>query len=460
MNRKQEFSKDLSLVADGLLLGACLWISYQLRTSGIIVFDGFLEIPPFSHSYWMMGVIIPIAPLLLDLQGFYDNPLTQRYESYFLKIGKASLWLFLILGVASIFGKLEIPSRSVLILFLSFSPLLLVLRIWVTKNLFLIPFENGKFSEPSAIVGLTEDIDNFVEGLNPSESEILQIARHFDLNTLDAETIKKNIRSFAPERVIFVSPQSSLNADLPFEFESEGLEIWVLAQNITGLGGFPTITSTGKNRALVFRRSAGDFWYSFTKRLLDIIGSLVGIVIFLPVGLLIAAAIKLTSPGPVIFRQVRNGKRGRRFTILKFRSMGVNAPELHEKLAEKNEMKGPAFKIAKDPRVTPVGEFIRRTSLDELPQLFNVLWGEMSIVGPRPLPDYETEKIETGAHRRRLSVRPGLTCLWQIRGRNAISNFDEWVQLDIEYIDNATLGLDLWIIIQTIPAVLFRKGAH
>jgi len=140
--------------------------------------------------------------------------------------------------------------------------------------------------------------------------------------------------------------------------------------------------------------------------------------------------------------------------------MVVNAPELHAKLAEQNEMKGPTFKIKKDPRVTHVGEFIRRTSLDELPQLLNVLRGDMSIVGPRPLPDYETERIEKGTHRRRLSVHPGLTCLWQIRGRSSISSFEDWVQLDIEYIDNASLLLDLWIILQTIPSVLFSKGAH
>jgi lipopolysaccharide/colanic/teichoic acid biosynthesis glycosyltransferase len=123
-------------------------------------------------------------------------------------------------------------------------------------------------------------------------------------------------------------------------------------------------------------------------------------------------------------------------------------------------MEGPVFKIDKDPRVTRFGAFLRRTSLDEIPQLLNVLRGEMSIVGPRPLPDYETERIEKSTHRRRLSVKPGLTCLWQIQGRNSIKNFDEWVQLDIEYIDRASLFLDLWIVLQTIPAVLFRRGAR
>jgi lipopolysaccharide/colanic/teichoic acid biosynthesis glycosyltransferase len=184
------------------------------------------------------------------------------------------------------------------------------------------------------------------------------------------------------------------------------------------------------------------------------------VIVFAPLCLLIAILIKATSPGPVIFSQVRSGKRGKRFTIYKFRSMVANAPELHAKLSEHNEMEGPVFKINKDPRVTRFGELLRRTSLDEIPQLFNVLRGEMSIVGPRPLPDYETELIEKSTHRRRLSVKPGLTCLWQIQGRNSIKSFDDWVQLDIEYIDRETLLLDLWIILRTIPAVLFRKGAR
>jgi hypothetical protein len=140
--------------------------------------------------------------------------------------------------------------------------------------------------------------------------------------------------------------------------------------------------------------------------------------------------------------------------------MIANAPELHAELGGRNEMEGPVFKITHDPRVTRIGALLRNTSLDEIPQLFNVLIGDMSLVGPRPLPDYETEQIEKSTHRRRLSVKPGITCFWQIRGRNSIKSFDEWVQMDIEYIERASLLLDLWIIVQTIPAVLFRRGAR
>ena len=408
----------------------------------------------------MLAVIIPITPLLLDLHGFYDNPLTQRYESLFLKMANAGFWLFLIISIISIFGRLEVPSRSVLLLFLIFSPVVLIVRIWGTRQYLIRSYKSEKFEELSVLVGNATDITEFLKGLNTAEKMTLQISRWFDLDRMDASTIRKSIRSHSADRVIFVSPDSPKNEDLPFELEAEGLEIWIIARNINTLLGTPTIQSAGQNRVLVFRNTPGDFLYRFMKRAIDVIGSLLAIIIFSPLCLAIAVAVKFTSPGPVIFKQVRNGRRGKRFTILKFRSMVANASELHSELVDKNEMQGPAFKVSNDPRVTRIGEFLRKTSLDELPQFINVLRGEMSLVGPRPLPDYETAKIEKSTHRRRLSVKPGITCLWQIRGRNSISSFEEWVQLDIEYIDSATLLLDIWIILQTIPAVLFGKGAR
>ena len=460
MNLKQEISKDLSLILDGLALGVSLWVCYFLRSAGLVQLDGVGEIPPFSQSYWILAVIIPVTPLLLDLQGFYDAPLTQRYESLFLKMANAGFWLILIISVISIFGRLEIPSRSVLLLFLVLAPLVLILRLWGTKRFLVRSYQSEKFGELSMLVGNADDITDFLKGLNTAEKMALQISRWFDLHQMNAATIKKSIRSHSADRVIFVSPDSPKNEDLPIELEAEGLEIWIIARNINGLLGTPSIQSAGRNRVLVFRTTTGDFLYRFIKRAIDIVGSLLGIIIFTPVCLVIAATIKMTSPGPVIFRQVRNGRRGKRFTILKFRSMVADASALHANLLDQNEMQGPAFKVSRDPRVTVVGEFLRKTSLDELPQFINVLRGDMSLVGPRPLPDYETAKIEKSTHRRRLSVKPGLTCLWQIRGRNSITSFEEWVQLDIEYIDTATLFLDLWIIIQTIPAVLFGKGAR
>ena len=145
--------------------------------------------------------------------------------------------------------------------------------------------------------------------------------------------------------------------------------------------------------------------------------------------------------------------------MYKFRSMVTNAEQLQNELRRMNEMSGPVFKVSKDPRVTAFGAWLRNTSLDELPQIFNVLKGEMSLVGPRPLPVYETSSISENTQRRRLSVNPGLTCLWQISGRNQVTSFHDWVNLDLKYIDNWSIWLDLQILLLTVPAVLLRKGA-
>lgn len=198
-------------------------------------------------------------------------------------------------------------------------------------------------------------------------------------------------------------------------------------------------------------------WQCAVKRVCDVLMSLLLLPIFLPLGLLIAIAIKLDSKGPVLYKQARVGKDGWLFTMYKFRSMYKGSEELREGLNNLNEAAGPVFKIKKDPRITRVGAFLRRSSLDELPQIVNVLRGEMSLVGPRPPLPEEVEKY-TDYQQGRLLVRPGLTCLWQVRGRSNLS-FDRWVELDLEYVRNQSLWLDFKILLQTIPAVLGGKGA-
>jgi len=458
MNRGQNISKDLQMILDGLLMGVCLALAHFIR-SGPIGRDRFGDIPEFSHSFWIMALVIPLSPLLLDLHGYYQHPLSQRYEGLLTKIAKSGFWLFLFLGITAIFGRLEVPSRSVLIIFVVMAPITLMARVYFTRGILIRSYTKGSLGERSILVGSSERIGLFLDGLSDWERLELQITETYDLEKTDAEFIRKGIRQHAAGRIIFVSPESPRNADLLSSCENEGLDVWISAPDFHGIHSTPEFEQAGKNRVLAFRRSSADFWYAFLKRALDILGAASGIVVLLIPSLVIAIAVKLTSPGPVIFKQVRSGKRGRRFTILKFRSMVANAPALHSELSGRNEMEGPVFKIDRDPRVTPLGEYLRRTSLDEIPQLLNVLKGEMSIVGPRPLPDYETEMIEKSTHRRRLSVKPGLTCLWQIRGRSSIRSFDDWVSLDLEYIEHASMLLDLWIILQTIPAVLFRRGA-
>jgi exopolysaccharide biosynthesis polyprenyl glycosylphosphotransferase len=194
------------------------------------------------------------------------------------------------------------------------------------------------------------------------------------------------------------------------------------------------------------------------KRLFDIYLSLFLLVLFLPVFALVALLIKAISPGPVLFVQKRVGLNKRRFSLYKFRTMVADAEEKLTDLQDLNEVTGPVFKMKSDPRVTPIGRFLRRTSLDELPQIVNVLKGDMSLVGPRPLPLRDYKGFDEDWHRRRFSVRPGITCLWQVNGRSNVS-FDKWMELDMKYIDNWSFWLDLKILARTIPAVLRGSGA-
>ena len=193
--------------------------------------------------------------------------------------------------------------------------------------------------------------------------------------------------------------------------------------------------------------------YMFCKRAMDIIGSLAGLILLSPLLLIIAIAIKIEDPkGSIFFAQQRCGKDNKLFPMYKFRSMVSNAEELLEELMEHNEMDGPVFKIKDDPRITKVGKFIRKTSVDELPQLFNILKGDMSIVGPRPAIPHEVAEYND-YQRQRLLVKPGLTCIWQVSGRNSIG-FDEWMEMDLEYIENRNLWMDIKLIFKTV-GVLF-----
>jgi lipopolysaccharide/colanic/teichoic acid biosynthesis glycosyltransferase len=194
------------------------------------------------------------------------------------------------------------------------------------------------------------------------------------------------------------------------------------------------------------------------KRTLDVVGALAGLLLLAPLLAAIVIAIKLTSRGPILFRQRRSGRGGLPFTMYKFRTMVVGAEAQKAQLRVCSEQDGPAFKLKDDPRVTRLGRLLRQTSLDELPQLFNVLRGEMSLVGPRPLPCDESQAC-VGWQRRRLDVTPGLTCIWQVRGRCRVS-FADWVRMDVRYIRQRSLWQDLKLIVLTVPAVLLRRGAH
>lgn len=212
------------------------------------------------------------------------------------------------------------------------------------------------------------------------------------------------------------------------------------------------------NAALDRAYNNESIFYIFFKRFIDLLGSFVGLIVLSPIILIVSLLIKFESKGPVIFSQDRIGKNGKTFKMYKFRSMVVNAEELKEKLKEQNEMSGPMFKMKEDPRVTKIGKFIRKTSIDELPQLINVLKGDMSLVGPRPSLPKEVEQFEDWMMER-LEVKPGLTCYWQVSGRNNI-DFEDWMKLDIKYVRERNTLTDIKLIFKTVFVLFGDENAR
>lgn len=280
--------------------------------------------------------------------------------------------------------------------------------------------------------------------------------RRYPLIPLDL--VPKVLNDHVIDEVIFAVSKEAL-ARLEEVFllcEEDGIKTRVM------LSFFPHVTSKIYLEALkglpllTFSTTPENDYLLFIKSTIDLLLASLFIVTLFPLLLLITILIKLTSRGPAIFRQVRCGLGGRKFDLFKFRSMITNAEVVRDDLQHLNEMTGPVFKLSKDPRCTPLGRWLRKFSLDELPQLINILKGDMSFVGPRPPLPEEVDRYERW-QRRRLRMKPGLTCLWQVQGRNEI-DFEEWMRLDLQYIDNWSLFLDLKIIFQTIPIVLLGRG--
>jgi exopolysaccharide biosynthesis polyprenyl glycosylphosphotransferase len=293
----------------------------------------------------------------------------------------------------------------------------------------------------------------------PACNEVSQEIRHLIIGSLpDLESV---LMRQAVDEVLITLPADSCHAEIQFTIttcERAGVEAKYLLSDIFELAlAKPAVEPEGTS-PVVRMKVVQDDARMLVKRAIDVAGALSALCVLAPLLLAVAAAIRVTSPGPAVFVQERYGLRKRRFRMYKFRTMVHDAETLQAGLESLNEVKGPAFKIRNDPRVTSLGCVLRKTSFDELPQLFNVLRGEMSLVGPRPLPARDVSRFERAALMRRFSVKPGLTCLWQVNGRSD-TDFERWINLDLKYIDEWSLGLDLKILCQTVPTVLSGRGA-
>ena len=292
----------------------------------------------------------------------------------------------------------------------------------------------------------------------------MEIVSRIGLDTTSPSQLAELLHDTSANAVV-ISPHQALFGQIEQAVqvcELEGVEVWLLADFFKTRLSQASADDLNGQPVIVFRTGPDASWQALAKNVIDFVGALLLLLLLtfvIPVLPLAALLIRLTTKGSILFRQQRAGLNGQPFTMLKFRTMVTNAEQLQQELAQLNEMSGPVFKVTNDPRITPVGRFLRKYSIDEFPQLLNVLRGEMSLVGPRPLPVHEVKRFDDPADRRRLSVKPGLTCLWQVSGRNNVTDFKEWVRLDLEYIDNWSLWLDVKILARTIPAVLAGSGA-
>lgn len=459
--RRQELNTQLQVVIDGFLLAFSLYVAWLLRYYGTYWFGLKDAVDPIRNYQWLLIVIMPFGPILLDLQSFYQSPLNKTVFRSIVQILRAMIGLSIIVSACVIFLKFPLANRSVPLLFILIGTIALVIKERLIAANLRSRAVRGVQREPVLLAGLPQDLAGLERSFTAEQRLLIEVVGRIDIDRQPISDLVEAMHEHAVSRVIFAASHSRLHRveEAISACEVEGVPAWLVADFIQTSIAKPDFDAFAGRPMLVFRSTPEVSWALWIKRGIDIIGAFVALTIFAIPMAIVAVMIRISSPGPVIFRQRRAGRFGKPFVMYKFRSMTDDAEMRRAELEPFNQMSGPVFKVEADPRITPLGRWLRRTSFDELPQLWNVLAGNMSLVGPRPLPLYEVEKFENTAQRRRLSVKPGLTCLWQISGRNQVKDFKDWVRLDLDYIDRWSLGLDFKILIRTIPAVLLGLGA-
>ncbi len=462
LGRRQEINLQLTELLDSALLGFCFLFAHFLRsTFAPLIWPGIIEIPPLEQFFWVIAVVVPFMPVVLEYRGFYKNLFHKTPAQSLRQLGESLFIMGTMIGAFVVFMNWNVPSRSVVILAVVCSGIAILLRKAVQKQRIRRRLASGKGRGRVIIAGAAEDVANFVENMPAEHRASLQIAACIDITQLPVSELVKAMHDHSVSRVLFAAQHVHFSKieEAVHACEMEGVEAWIAADFFQTAIARPTFDILGGRLMLVFHSTPQIFWSLCFKNVLDRVVALLLLILSLPFWLVAMIEIKMSSKGSIFFRQERSGLYGKPFMMWKFRSMLIDAESQRAALELQNEMDGPVFKITRDPRILGFGRWLRRMSIDEVPQLLNVLLEEMSLVGPRPLPVYEIQKNEKHAQRRRLSVKPGLTCLWQITGRNGIRNFDEWVALDLKYIDTWFLWLDAKILVLTLPVVLRGIGA-
>lgn len=473
LKEKNKHIRMLWLCGDLILTMTAFWAAYVARDLLNIPNNsiGMTNLSSFTVQFFLLYVILPLWAILLYYNRSYLSIRRKRLAEIQWPIVKTIIMGGPMLMAVLFILNTRAISRLLILLFLLFSAVLLmaqraciyffshyICRKGYNYRTILIAGTGKRAKKFAGIIQQHKEWGLKIIGFIDRDPSLLnkQIAGERIIGTID--NLEDILTGVQVDEVVFVVPRKWLDMIERAVLLCEKIGIktsiavdlyqhTIASTGIKNVNGWPLLSF---NPVPLME---GDLIF---KRMVDIVLSMTALILTAPLFPMIVLAIKLTSDGPVFFRQERVGLNGRRFNLLKFRTMVIKADELKEELEHLNEMTGPVFKIENDPRLTSVGRFLRKYSLDELPQFINILKGDMSIVGPRPPIPLEVDKYDMW-QRRRLSMKPGITCLWQVNGRNKI-DFSEWVRLDLEYIDKWSHTLDVKILIKTIPAVLKGTG--
>jgi exopolysaccharide biosynthesis polyprenyl glycosylphosphotransferase len=463
----------LKLVDIALACGAYLLATFLTQTmSSAFTFQRFLAMRVSVGNLVLFMLWLTIWHISFLSFGLYNSRRLSGRSNDARDTAKACSVGVLIIGSIAVTANVRMISARFLVAFWVISITASILHRVVLRSTLARIRVHGRNLRNLLIVGTSDRAIQFASSLQESPELGYRILGFVDddwaglagLNAsgfsrvADFAGISEFLRKQVVDEVLIALPMGSFHSratQIAAICEEQGITIRVL----TNL--FNLRASNGRDRfddAVLITHPVASGWPIVVKRGFDILVSSLLLVLCAPVLVIVAILIKLTSPGPVFFRQYRVGLYKRPFRMIKIRTMVADAEKVMRDIEHLNEVSGPVFKIKNDPRITPLGRFLRKASIDELPQLINVLKGDMSLVGPRPLPLRDYEGFREDWHRRRFTVRPGITCLWQIAGRSSIP-FEKWMQLDLQYIDNWSLWLDMKILAGTIPVVLRGSGA-
>lgn len=427
-----------------------------------------------SNVFILLGLTV-LWHSIFSLSGLYkSHRLSQRAAETIDIVKATSIGILFLLGASWVFD-IRMASAAFLLASWALATTMLVSSRLFLRYLLAQTRLRGRNLRDMLIVGTNARAIEFADRIKASPELGYRIIGFADRDWTGLEQLRRQgysvacnlddlqafFRANVVDEVVIALPMRSFHDDasrIAALCEEQGILFRVLSSIFNLKVARSRAEDLEGESLLTHYTGAADGWPLVTKRILDFSLALMMLIIASPVMILVAILIKLTSPGPVLFTQSRIGHNKRKFVIYKFRTMVADAEKKMEHIEHLNEVSGPVFKMKNDPRITPVGRVLRKTSIDELPQLFNVLKGDMSLVGPRPLPVRDYEGFSEDWHRRRFSVRPGLTCLWQVHGRSNIP-FETWMELDMQYIDQWSLMLDLKILARTIPTVLKGVGA-